>query len=121
MNRYKWNYKKIIKKLEDKNSKQSIFYQKISTLLSIKGKQKAFHPNASRHNVNLGSKIFSFKRTSVNRKQTIICITNLSSKFQTVNLNRIYHNWNNLIGSKIEIKNNLLVLKPFEAIWLSNR
>ena len=90
-------------------------------MLSVKGKQKAFHPNASRHNINLGSKIFSFKRTSINKEQTIICITNLSSKFQTAGLNRIYHNWNNLIGSKIEIKNKLLILKPFETIWLSNR
>ena len=26
-----------------------------------------------------------------------------------------------LIGSKIEIKNKLLILKPFETIWLSNK
>ena len=121
VNRYKWNYKNILKKLDDKNSKQSIFYQKISTLLSVKGKQKAFHPNASRQNINLGTKIFSFKRISLNKSQTIICITNLSSKIQKAHLNKNYHNWNNLIGSKIEIKNKLLILKPFETIWLSNR
>ena len=121
VNRYKWNYKNISKKLSNKNSKQSIFFQKISNLLSIRRKQKAFHPNASRHNINLGSKIFSFKRISINKKQTVICITNLSSKIQKANLNKIYHNWTNLIGSKIEIKNKLLILKPFETIWLSNK
>ena len=121
INRYKWNYKNISKKLDDKNSKQSIFYKKISNLLSVRRKQKAFHPNASRHNINLGSKIFSFKRISINKEQTIICITNLSSKTQGAHINKIYHNWNNLIGSKIEIKNKLLILKPFETIWLSNR
>ncbi len=121
VNRYKWNYKNISKKLDNKNSKQSIFYQKISSLLSVKRKQKAFHPNALRQNVNLGSKIFSFKRISIKKKQTIICITNLSSKFQKAKLNRIYHNWKNLIGPKIEIRNKLLILKPFETIWLSNK
>ncbi len=121
VNRYKWNYKNISKKLSNKNSKQSIFFQKISNLLSIRRKQKAFHPNASRHNINLGSKIFSFKRISINKKQTVICITNLSSKIQGASLNKIYHNWTNLIGSKIEIKNKLLILKPFETIWLSNK
>ena len=105
----------------NKNSKQNIFYRKISHLLSVRRKQKAFHPNASRHNINLGSKIFSFKRISINKKQTVICITNLSSKIQRANLNKIYHNWTNLIGSKIEIKNKLLILKPFETIWLSNK
>jgi len=121
VNRYKWNYKNISKKLDNKNSKQSIFYNKISNLLSVRRKQKAFHPNAARHNMNLGSKIFSFKRVSINKEQTIICISNLSSKIQRVNLNKIYHNWKNLIGPKIEIKNKLLIVKPFETIWLSNR
>ena len=111
VNRYKWNYKNISKKLDNKNSKQSIFFQKISNLLYVRRKQKAFHPNASRHIINLGSKIFSFKRISIDRKQTIICITNLSSKIQRANLNKIYHNWKNLIGSKIEIKNKFLILK----------
>ena len=33
LNRYKWNYENISKKLDNKNSKQSIFYRKISCLL----------------------------------------------------------------------------------------
>ncbi len=121
VNRYKWNYKNILKKLNNKNSKQSVIFKKISTLLDVRRKQKAFHPNALRQNINLGTRIFSFKRMSLNKSQTIICITNLSSKVQKVRLNKNYHNWSNLIGSKIEIKNKLLILKPFETIWLSNR
>ena len=54
----------------------------MENLLEIKKKQKAFHPNANRENINLGPKIFSFKRESIDKKQTIICITNLSSKMQ---------------------------------------
>ena len=121
VNRYKWNYKNISKRLDNKDTKQSIFYQKISNLLIVKRKQKAFHPNAARYNMNLGSKSFSFKRVSINKEQTIICISNLSSIIQRVNLNKIYHNWKNLIGPKVEIKNKLLIVKPFETIWLSNR
>ncbi|MDC3039618.1 alpha-amylase family glycosyl hydrolase [Candidatus Pelagibacter sp.] len=121
LNRYKWDYKNISKKLNNKNSKQSIFYREISNLLKVRRKQKAFHPNASRHNLNLGSNFFSFKRVSIDKDQTIICITNLSSKLQKTYLNKNYYGWNNLIGPRIEIKNKLLILKPFETIWLSNR
>jgi len=121
LNRYKWNYENISKKLDNKDSKQSIFYKKISNLLRVRRKQKAFHPNATRHNLDLGSNFFSFKRVSIDKNQTIICITNLSSKIQKTHLNKIYHSWNNLIGPKIETKNKLLILKPFETIWLSNR
>ena len=121
LNRYKWDYENISKKLDNKNSKQSIFYKKISNLLRVRRKQKAFHPNASRQNLNLGSNFFSFKRVSIDKDQTIICITNLSSKIQKTPLNKIYHGWNNLIGPKIKTRNKLLILKPFETIWLSNR
>ena len=85
INRYKWSYENITKKLNNKNSKQSIFYQNLGKLLEIKRKQKAFHPNAKRLNINLGSKLFCFKRTSLDKKQTIISITNCSSVDQIQN------------------------------------
>ena len=41
LNRYKWNYKNISKKLDNKNSKQSIFLRKISNLLRVRKKTKS--------------------------------------------------------------------------------
>ena len=121
VNRYKWNFKNISKKLNDKRSKQSIFYQNICNLLNIRRAQKAFHPNASRLNINLGSNIFCFKRTSIDKKQTILCITNLTSKTQTLKLKKMYNKWKNLIKPLIKNEKNLFMLKPFETIWLSNK
>ena len=121
LNRYKWNKKRLESLLKDKDSKQSIFYKKIMNLIFIKKQNKAFHPNAKRENLNMGKKIFCFKRTSLDEKQTIYNITNLSSKIQRVRIEKTYHNWINLIGPKVEIKDKLLILKPFETIWLSNK
>ena len=42
LNRYKWNKKRLENLLKDKSSKQSIFYQKILNLISIKNKIKRF-------------------------------------------------------------------------------
>jgi sucrose phosphorylase len=120
INRYKWNYENIIKKLNDKNSKQSIFYQNLGKLLEIKRKQKAFHPYAQRLNINLGSKLFCFKRTSLDKKQTIISITNCSSVDQYPKLGKKYDKWKNIINPKINSSNKFLKLKPFETMWLSN-
>ena len=121
VNRYKWNYKNITRKLSDNKTKQSIFYSNITNLLSIRRKQKAFHPNGKRHNINLGSKLFSFKRVSVDKKQSIICITNLSSKNQTAKLKKELLNYRDLLNLKTKFKDkNLLTLKPFQTVWLSN-
>ncbi len=121
VNRYKWNLDNISKKLINKKSKQSIIFNKLVNLLSIRRKQKAFHPNALRYNVNFGSKIFAFKRISIDKKQTIICITNLSSKIQKPKLNKTYIQWKNIIGPKIRIEKNIILLRPYETIWLSNK
>ena len=122
INRYRWNLKNITNKLKDSKTKQSIFYTNICNLLEIRRKQKAFHPNASRLNLDFGQKIYGFKRVSKDKKQTIICITNLSSKIQKIKINRKNQKMTNLMNSEINIENKkFLVLKPFETIWLSNK
>ncbi len=121
VNRYRWNLKNISNKLKVNNTKQSIFYNKLCNLLVIKRKQKAFHPNAQRLNLNFSSKIYGFKRISKDKKQIIICITNLSSKPQKTRIDKNSGKLKNLLGSKINIENKkFLVLKPFETVWLSN-
>ena len=121
LNRYRWNQKNITKKLENINSKQSIFYKSITNLLEIRRKQKAFHPNALRFNIDLGNKIFCFKRTSLDKRQTIISITNLTCKIQHPKLNKKYTLWKDLINPKNRfIKKKSFKLKPFETMWLSN-
>ena len=120
VNRYKWNYKNIKKKLSEKKSKQSIFYQNLVKLLEIRRKQKAFHPNAKRSNINLGSKLFCFKRISLDKKQSIISITNCSSVDQYPKLEQKYYKWKNIINPKIKSLSKSLKLKPFETMWLSN-
>ena len=122
INRYRWNLKNITNKLKDSKTKQSIFYTNICNLLEIRRKQKAFHPNASRLNLDFGQKIYGFKRVSKDKKQTIICITNLSSKIQKIKINRKNQKMTNLMNSEIHIESKkFLVLKPFETIWLSNK
>ena len=41
---------------------EMVFYKNITDLLEIRRKQKAFHPNGFRSNINMGPKIFGFKR-----------------------------------------------------------
>ena len=118
LNRYKWNKNRLEKLLNDKTSKQNIFYQKIMNLIYIKKKNKAFHPNAKRENLNMGRKIFCFKRTSLDKKQIIYNITNLSSKPQKLNFNDKFKKYKNLLG-RPNI-NHLFELKPHQTLWLKN-
>ncbi len=118
LNRYKWNEKRLNNLLKNKRSKQSRFCKEILNLISIKTQNKAFHPNAKRENLNMGRKIFCFKRTSLDKKQTIYNITNLSSKYQKFKLNYKFSKYKNLLDkTSLSHKSEL---KPFETLWLSN-
>ena len=121
INRYRWSKKNILALLQDKKSKQNIFYNEMTNLIKIRRKQKAFHPNAKRLTLNISSKIFCFKRISADKKQTIISITNLSSETQYPKLDQKYTSWRNLLNPRTKLeKKNLFRLKPFESKWLSN-
>ena len=54
VNRYRWNESILLKKMNDKNKKEFNIFETIKHLLIIRQAQKAFHPNASRTNINLG-------------------------------------------------------------------
>ena len=118
LNRYKWNKNRLEKLLNDKTSKQSVLFQKIMNLIYIKKQNKAFHPNAKRENLNMGRKIFCFKRTSLDKKQIIYNITNLSSKTQKLNFNSKFKKYKNLLG-RPNISH-MLELKPHQTLWLTN-
>ena len=120
LNRYKWNESNLQKFLKNRSSKQSIYYKKIVNLIDVKNKQKAFHPNAKRINLKLGKNLFGFIRISLDNKQKIICLNNLSSKIQFFSLNKKYFKYKNILSHKNNFLNNQIKLSPFETVWLSN-
>ena len=121
VNRYRWNNTNLLNKLKNNKSKQYIYYKNITHLLEIRRKQTAFHPNANRQTINLGPKIFCFKRVSLDKRQTIICITNLSSKVQNAKLKINLLNFKNLIFPNHQLVNKSVIeIQPFQTLWLSN-
>ena len=89
-------------------------------LLKVRNKQKAFHPDAKQNTLKLGSKVFAIKRLSIDKKQSITCLTNVTSEKQFVNLNINKHKFKNLLQEKLIFVNKKLELKPFQTVWISN-
>ncbi|MCP3429896.1 alpha-amylase, partial [Alteromonas sp. LMIT007] len=67
---------------------------RISQLIRIRKAQPAFHPNATQFTLQLGNQLFGYWRQSLDRKQSIFCISNISDEEQTILLSDI-----NLIGT----------------------
>ena len=120
LNRYRWNKVRLEKLLKNKNSKQTIYYKNMINLLKVRNKQKAFHPDAAQNTLKLGSKVFAIKRLSIDKKQSITCLTNVTSEKQFVNLNLNKDKFRNILQDKLIFVNKKLELKPFQTVWISN-
>ena len=120
LNRYRWNKDKIEDHLKDQNSKQNKYYKNMSNILAIRSKQKAFHPNAIRKTLKLGANFFGIKRVSTDNKQSIYCITNMTSKLQLLKVNKNIFYKRNLFNSKLTKKSGKIQFDPFQTIWLTN-
>ena len=120
LNRYRWNKDKIEDHLKDQNSKQNKYYKNMSNILAIRRKQKAFHPNAIRKTLKLGANFFGIKRISTDNKQSIYCITNMTSKLQLLKVNKNIFYKRNLFNSKLTKKSGKIQFEPFQTVWLTN-
>ena len=120
LNRNRWNRIKLEQHLQNKNSKQAKYYKKMTNLLVLRNKQKAFHPNASRITLDVGPKIFGIKRLSVDKKQSIYCYTNMTSNNTKITLKKNILKRKNILNSNLNTDGNILELLPFQTVWLSN-
>jgi sucrose phosphorylase len=125
INRHKWQYDALQEQLESPYSQHHRVLNAMKELLTIRRQQVAFHPNATQFTLQLGSKIFGFWRQSIDRRQSIFCISNICDEVQEVHLSDI-----NLVGTDewidlmtqqpIFATDNLIELAPYQTMWISN-
>ena len=111
--------------LSKESEPQSYIFLQLRKLMMIRKKQPAFHPNAVQFTLHLGRNLYGIWRQSLDKKQSIFCISNLSDKevsLSLLDLNLIgFDHWRDLI-TEIEIDDitSELKLKPYQTLWLTN-
>ena len=126
INRKNWNFETLQKKIENKSSINSKILRSLNNLIVLRKKQVAFHPNATQFTLQLGDNFFGLWRQSIDRSQSIFCISNLTNKSQKISLLDVNlistNNWFDLLTKK-KIKNigDDLFFKPYQTYWITNK
>ncbi len=125
INRGQWNFDELEKMFSDYTSKNCKVFHDLKRIISIRGKQAAFHPSATQFTLHLGKNIFGFWRQSVDREQSIFAIhnvTNTQQELYLANINLICTDtWVDLIAwDTLELSNETIVLQPYQCLWISN-
>lgn len=85
INRHRWDYPTLRGLLDDPASPQARVLDALTGRLKLRGKQTAFHPNATQFTVNMGDdRIFGVWRQSLDRHQSIFALHNISDETVTI-------------------------------------
>jgi len=125
INRHRWQYDELVDALNDETTQHARVYNRLRNLIAIRREQAAFHPNATQFTLHLGNQIFGFWRQSMDRRQSIFCINNISNQALSLSLLDINlistENWCDLInGEQLEKLDDTIELAPYQTRWITN-
>ncbi len=126
INRRNWNFDSLVKIFQNKSNINSKILHSLNRLMVLRKKQIAFHPNATQFTLQLGDIFFGIWRQSIDRSQSIFCISNLTNVKQKISLLDINlistNNWFDILSNK-KIKNigDELLFKPYQTFWITNK
>ncbi|WP_417616013.1 sugar phosphorylase [Parasphingorhabdus sp.] len=126
INRRQLDFDDISAKLADPVTVEAQVFSRLLSLVSIRKKQQAFHPNAVQFTLALPEGLFGVWRQSRERKQSIFAITNVTKEDKMLSLSDINliagDNWWDLISGQIIVDiESYFSLSPYQTVWISNR
>ncbi|MCC2603870.1 sugar phosphorylase [Planctobacterium marinum] len=126
INRKRWNYDMLKMELGSRFNHHHKVLERMKALIDIRTAQKAFHPNAIQFTLHLGLQLFGFWRQSMDRRQSIFCISNITDQPQVLRLGElnltVTDRWRDLISdSEIIDITEEITLQPYQTVWLSNQ
>lgn len=128
INRGKWNEDELIDVLSDmENHHGKVFYE-YRRLLQIRNRYEAFHPDGNQQIYNLDDHVFALKRTSPDKKENIISISNFTDGDIEVTVGGFIpelngsSEWKDLIrGHSYAGGEEKLKLERYQTVWLYRR
>ena len=126
INRRRWQENDLEEALNNKDLHHGKVLSTLKSLLNIRIKQPAFHPNATQFTLHLGLQLFGFWRQSHDRKQSIFCVSNITNQPMTLPLSElnliITESWIELISKTVITElSEEIILAPYQTVWISNK
>ena len=126
INRRRWHQDALDAAMNDESLHHKQVFSTLKSLLALRIKQPAFHPNATQFTLHLGLQLFGFWRQSQDRKQSIFCVSNITNSPIELPLSElnliITESWRELIsGEEITDLTRSITLTPYQTVWIANK
>jgi sucrose phosphorylase len=126
INRHNWDHDELVELLDDESSMNCQAFSQLSKLISIRKRQRAFHPNATQFTMHFSEDLFAFWRQSQDRAQSIFCIYNVTDEVQQFALKDVnlveLDSWHDLVsGYAYTDPREDVALDPYSFVWITNK
>jgi len=125
INRHEWDYDTLQNKLADPDTQHHKVSSLLKKLIHLRQQQRAFHPNATQFTLHMGEHLFGFWRQSMDRRQSIFCIYNVSDTPQPLRiaeLNLVVTDrwWDLISGHIFDESAETVSVAPYQVLWITN-
>lgn len=125
INRVKLGYEELSAKLADDATVEAQVFSRFAALIELRKRQPAFHPNAVQFTLALPAGMFGIWRQSIDRKQSIFSVTNVTNEEKVLllaEMNLIAGDrwWDLVSGLSIADIEGDIDLAPYQTVWISN-
>ncbi len=129
INRKNINKEELLKALENRTATTYLVTTGLIRLIRKRIREKAFHPNAEQKIIHLSPGVFTLLRTSTDKKERILTLTNIRNEHQQLSIDLkksglVYAAWFDLVEKqKYQAKEGVLNIEmcPYQIIWLKSR
>ncbi len=126
VNRKALDYNTLTKAIDDPDTLTSKIIRKLNSIISLRTKQSAFHPNGAQKILKVRPEIFALLRTSPNEDQHILSLINITDDEIQIaiplkEVQVLKQEWYDLISQDkhtFKDENISLTLKPYDIVWL---
>ena len=126
VNRKALDYNTLTKAIDDPDTLTSKIIRKLNSIISLRTKQSAFHPNGAQKILKVKPEIFAVLRTSPNEDQHILSLINITDDEIQIaiplrEVQVLKQEWYDLISQDkhtFKDENISLTLKPYDIVWL---
>lgn len=126
VNRKALDYNTLTKAIDDPDTLTSKIIRKLNSIISLRTKQSAFHPNGAQKILKVKPEIFAVLRISPNEDQHILSLINITDDEIQIaiplrEVQVLKQEWYDLISQDkhtFKDENISLTLKPYDIVWL---
>lgn len=119
INREKFNYDRLVEKLNKEGSLEKIIFSAYRRLISIRTNESSFNPFGEFEFLDIKNGVFAILQSSLDKRESILALHNFCNDTITLSLPENFSkDLKDLLSKTVVKTDEKIVLEPYQVMWL---